>query len=1416
MLQIKNIEKRYVTGDLTQTALAGVSVNFRDSEFVAILGPSGSGKTTLLNIIGGLDKYDSGDLIINGISTKKYTDRDWDSYRNHTIGFIFQSYNLIPHQTVLANVELAMTISGISKVERRTRAKAALVKVGLGNQMHKKPSQMSGGQMQRVAIARALANDPDILLADEPTGALDSETSVQIMDLLAEVAKDKLVIMVTHNPELAQQYATRIVRVKDGEIQGDTNPYEIDTSRLEKAVHKNMGKSSMSPLTSLSLSFNNLKTKKARTFITAFAGSIGIIGIALILSLSNGVNTYIDTIQKDAMLSYPIQIDKQSYDMTSIMESMRSKSTELEEGLDDIKTDAVYINSTGVEIKSLFKTKENNLERFKTYLDNPECDLLQYVGDNGIIYSYEPKFQIFTYDADGKFMNTDGSELSSTGSMRSPFSALMGGNSSNVCAEEMMKGQNGDLISHVITDNYEIVYGRMPSAYNEVVLVADLDNTIQMNTLFQLGLLPLSEYDDIQEQLSNGEEVVIDKNRKISYDTICNKDYYLIPQCDFYIENEETESETESETEDADKKEEEKEKYRDISNDKDEIQDKLLKDAIKIKVVGVIKLNEDSDAVFLTQPLGYTRALTDYLIEYTNNSEIVKKQKADSKINVLNGLEFESASRNEKRRLARDYIDDLETSDKAMLYQSLLMFGQIKDKDNNEEETTENSTEVKSLSNEIFNIFNTKTVYAEDILNTGLEIVDSEGVTEELVTEIIEETESLDKPTYLNYYEGEVIEESETVETASMRTEDAIITEESESVSSIEETEELINETEVLESNTEVAESATINNGSKVIDNVIIHLSVTKAPDKTVYKSGEELDLSGGIVREIEIIKYSDNTYDYFDEYREMSDSSYVIDSSLYNKDKWGIYPVTVTKYYLDEATGKEYSDKVRVYTYVGAPEKEKTLFGLTPEQLEEYAQALREGLIGEKDETGQATLFGITPERLEAYAKALREGLIGDGIAINPKLSIEFGLGDMSQLFNALSSSGLTDMSSLFSGATGGMDLSSLMSGIAGGSGNAGGLDLSSLLSGGGTAGSGITPDMLAGLMSSGMASGSGTTGGLDMSSLLGASGLSEDQIKAMMGGNSSMGNLTEEQMKAMMSGTGSMTEEQMKAIMGGSTGMGSLSEEQLKEMMGNSGMGDMSNMLTDGEFDYSKMLEMYTGESSEALAEKLDDYMKNPSDDVLLYIYDTYIASGTYEDNLDMFGVVDLNKPSSISIYADSFESKDSISKCIKDYNEEVGNEEDQITYTDYVALLMSSITTIINAISYVLIAFVAVSLVVSSIMIGIITYISVLERTKEIGILRAIGASKRNISQVFNAETFIIGLFSGVLGIVTTELLIIPINIIIHIATEMDNINAILPITGAIVLIILSVFLTLIGGFIPAKKAAKKDPVLALRTD
>ena len=660
MLQIQNICKKYVTGDLVQTALDNVSLNLRDNEFVAILGPSGSGKTTMLNIIGGLDRYDSGDLIINGISTKKYKDRDWDSYRNHTIGFVFQSYNLIPHQSVLSNVELALTISGISRSERRRRAKEALEKVGLGNQLHKRPNQMSGGQMQRVAIARALVNNPDILLADEPTGALDSETSVQVMELLKEVAKDRLVVMVTHNPELANEYATRIVRVKDGHIVDDTDPYEIE-QKLEEPQHKNMGKASMSILTALSLSFNNLRTKKGRTFLTAFAGSIGIIGIALILSFSNGVNTYITDIQKSTMTSYPISIEAQTIDLTSIMQKGQSsmKDSDVTHELD-----GVYSNGTDIEMASSITTSftKNNLTEFKKYLDNPDSEIRKHIRENGIVYSYNTKFDVFTYDSEGTFVNTDGSTLKSSSqtsatnmmadmSNDNGMTMMTGSTGKTNNFTELLPGSDSASVSQAVTDAYDVLYGNWPSSYDEAVLVMNKNNEISSAVLYQLGILPTSEYKEIMKRIDAGEEVTMD-TEKISYEDICNKEYYLLPASDMYVKDDNG-------------------NYKSIVSDNASLKDKAA-DSIKLKISGIVRQNDDNDNALINKAVGYTKALTDYLMDYADKSEVVKAQRENKDINITNGMAFSPADDAAKIADARTYLTNLGVSDKASMFKNMM------------------------------------------------------------------------------------------------------------------------------------------------------------------------------------------------------------------------------------------------------------------------------------------------------------------------------------------------------------------------------------------------------------------------------------------------------------------------------------------------------------------------------------------------------------------------------------------------------------------------------------------------------------------------------------------------------------------------------------------------------------------------
>ena len=1023
MLQIKNICKQYKTGNLIQKALDGVSLNLRDNEFVAILGPSGSGKTTLLNIIGGLDRYDSGDLIINGISTKKYKDRDWDSYRNHTIGFVFQSYNLIPHQTVLSNVELALTISGVSKAERRKRAKRALEQVGLGDQGHKKPNQMSGGQMQRVAIARALVNDPDILLADEPTGALDSETSIQVMNLLKEVAKDRLVVMVTHNPELAYEYATRIVELKDGVIRSDSNPFNVDNKTLKVPQHKNMGKSSMSLKTSLSLSFNNLKTKKARTILTSFAGSIGIIGIALILSLSNGVNQYIQSIEEETLSEYPLQIQSTGFDITSMMDTQSSDDSTKEDG-------EVQVFQMLTNIFS--RVGSNDLTSLKEYLDSNKGDLSKYT--KSVEYTYNVVPQIYSANTESiRQVNPDRSfaalGLGASSTSNSTMSSMM---STNVFYQ---MPQNTDLYQ----EQYDVKAGRWPKKYNECVLVLNNNGKISDFMLYTLGLRDYSELDTMIQQFSQEEKVTVpDNSQSYSYDDIIGINFKLVNPSDCYQYDANYNI------------------YRDKTDDQAYMK-QLIDNGENLEIVGIVQPSDGANVTMLQSGIGYLPSLSDHVINQAQSSEIVQKQLATRDIDVFTGKRF----------------DDPESSSLDM--------------------------------NSLFTV------------------------------------------------------DSETLQSAFT-----------------------------------------------------------------------------------------------FDQSKISMDMSSVDFSQL------SIDPSLLPSLDVDSLLGD-------------------IKFELTTDQINQISQKI-----------------------MTQFQQYLKDNNLTDQ-------------SKMDEYFRAY-----------------------------------------------------LQSDAAKNLIQS------------EMTALIQENGMAK-QFAANL----------QSQMQTMMAQYSEVIANSLK--------------QQLTTVMADQ-MDNFSSQFQDAiSIDTSKFASaIKVNMSEEELSELMLSLMSEDS--------------SSYENNLQKLGYASKDEPSGINIYPLDFESKQEVINVLDQYNENVEkvDEDKVITYTDYVGTLMSSVTDIINVISYVLIAFVAISLVVSSIMIGVITYISVLERKKEIGILRAIGASKRNISQVFNAETFIIGLFAGVLGIVITLLLLIPGNMIIHDIAGSQDVSAILPVTGAVVLIILSVVLTLIGGLIPAKKAALEDPVTALRTE
>jgi putative ABC transport system permease protein len=999
MLELKQITKIYTTGGENVNALKGIDLRFRESEFVSILGPSGCGKTTLLNIIGGLDQYTSGDLIINGVSTKEFRDRDWDTYRNHSVGFVFQSYNLIPHQSVLQNVELALTLSGISKKERRERAKKALEQVGLGDQLRKKPNELSGGQMQRVAIARAIVNDPDIILADEPTGALDTETGIQVLDILKEISANRLVIMVTHNPYLAERYSTRIVNMLDGKITGDSNPLADEEIRLAKAGDKkerlkkdNKKKPSMSLWTSFGLSLKNLFSKKGRTALTSFAGSIGIIGIALIYAVSQGTTMYIDTIQEETLSSYPLTIEAQSVDIASLLSTFMGKAQSTSEH----ENDAVYQKAMLYEMLNVMNSieeQENDLISFKAYIEqqraDENCELHSAV--SAVQYTYDMDLLIYTKNVDGDIIRSDTQAL-----MMDLMQEYYGVDMANMLAiqeqspmgsftsmmqagmslwQELLPGDNGKLISPLVENQNELIYGSWPSRYDEIVLFVDENNELDDLTLYALGLKSREEIDVLIDAAVNRTTVDYEV-QSWSYEEICSMDFRTVLSSDCYIYDESTGT------------------YTDLRETQAGLK-YLYDNGLTLHVVGIAKPAKDSISKMISGSIGYTGKLTEYIINQAYESDVVQAQMNDPSTDIFTGLPFKDSG---------DTVDD-----------------------------------------------------------------------------------------------------------------------------------------------------------------------TTKAADFRAYINA-----------------------------------------------------------LVDE-------EKAAVYIRIMSIPSEETV-----------QQTVSEALGSIQREQMEATLI---------EALAAQTGMDS---------------GTIENYINSMSDEEIYDL----------------------------------------------------------------------------FAAMIEEQVRSQYAAG---------------------VQERLSAI----------PSQQLASML------DMA-------------LEQYTEAECAALY-----------DDILEF------SDSTYEDNLIALGCVDMDSPSSINLYASTFADKDTIENAIAAYNDTVDDLQ-EIKYTDYVGLMMSSITTIINAITYVLIAFVSVSLVVSSIMIGVITLISVQERTKEIGILRAIGASKKNVSSMFNAETVIIGFTSGTLGVLITYLLVIPINAILHHLTGIGNLSAYLPPQAAAVLVLISMCLTLFAGIVPSRSAAKKDPVVALRTE
>lgn len=1254
MLQIKDIHKEYRTGNLVQRALDGVSLSLRDNEFVAILGPSGSGKTTLLNIIGGLDRYDSGDLIINGISTKKYKDRDWDSYRNHTIGFVFQSYNLIPHQTVLANVELALTISGVSKSERRRRAKEALEKVGLGAQIHKKPSQMSGGQMQRVAIARALVNDPEILLADEPTGALDSDTSVQVMDLLQGVAKERLVVMVTHNPELAQLYATRIVTVKDGRILSDTDPFVIDSESMAPPVHKNMGKSSMSFFTALSLSFQNLKTKKARTLLTSFAGSIGIIGIALILSISNGVDKYITNMEEETLSEYPLQIQSTGVDLTSMMMGAATAQSGKKDG---------EVGVAQMVTNMFSKMNSNDLESLKVYLDSNESSISQYA--NSVEYTYSVSPQIFLENGKNiRQVNPDKS-FSAMGLGSGSSNSIMSSTMSTDVFHEMP--EDADLYK----DQYDVKAGRWPENYKECVLVLTSQGDISDFLQYTLGLRDGKELDDMVQKFMAEEAVETPENEgPYTYDEILGKKFKLVNSTDYYEYDEEYKV------------------WKDKS-DNSSYMKKLVKNGEDLTIVGIVQPVEGATASMLTAGICYTPELTKHVIEKAASSEIVKQQLADEKINVFTGEEF------------------------------------------GKEDNENSKFDMESLFS--INADALQEAFQVDLSGFNMDLSSLSGLSSGLNVEMPDMPDMSALAGNINLDESSMPDLSKLIKLDDL---DLDLS-------------HMIDPEEILK-----------------------NLPADQVPDMSQALKSVKFDFTEekvtALLKEV-LTGYQESIKDKPE--ADMDKMQAALKQYLTSKE-------------MNERLCKDLQELVKNNVNVDMSSEKliAVAVGLM-NQYQEYAKAngitqtdvasilafLSQGEIQQqiKEEAENLVKNSVT---VNITTKQIRDLLMQDVVAAYPEYARNNSLPDPANLGTYFLEYMQTEdgQNRLMNGLMTLVDTSEVQTQFS----QAMETYMKSMMTS-------FTDAIAKGIESK-------FTEIMEQVEKQLTKGI-QTAMEQMMG-NISSG--MQEAMQSVMASVSSSITSAMSQAMSGLGGLGS-------------SMGNMEDALSINPEAFAKAIQMNMNEDD--LSELMMSLLSS--------------ENSSYDGNLKKLGYADLNVPGGINIYPKDFESKSEIVGILDQYNadmEAAGEDEKVITYTDLVGTLMSSVTNIVNIISYVLVAFVAISLVVSSIMIGVITYISVLERKKEIGILRAIGASRHNVSQVFNAETFIIGFCAGAMGIGITLLLLIPANSIIRSLADGVNVKAALPPVAAVVLIGLSVVLTLLGGLIPSRKAAKSDPVTALRTD
>jgi len=1216
MLQITDIRKKYTTGDLVQTALDGVSLNLRDNEFVAILGPSGSGKTTLLNVIGGLDRYDSGDLIINGISTKEYTDRDWDSYRNHTIGFIFQSYNLIPHQTVLANVELALTISGISRRERRRRAKKALEDVGLGSQLHKKPNQMSGGQMQRVAIARALVNNPDILLADEPTGALDSDTSVQVMELLKEVSRDRLVVMVTHNPELAEEYANRIVRLRDGRITDDTNPYEVNCEAMAPPQHKNMGRSSMSVFTSLALSFNNLWTKKARTLLTSFAGSIGIIGIALIMALSTGFQNYIDKIQEDTLSTYPLTIQSETADMTAAMAAFGTALAAAEDVEPGVVREQQMISQVFAQIGS------NDLGAFKAHLDGSMTE----IGDtiNALKYGYSVSPRIYAADTSDGVLQVNPASLFGDLTGNPMMSAYM---DSNIFYEMI---DNIDLLD----SQYEMLQGRWPESSTEMVMVLSNPGSISDYMAYTIGLRDPDELSGMVQQIMSGQEAEnIAEPMEWSYDQLMALTFRMVAPSDTYVYNEEFMV------------------WEDMSGNEEHMRS-LVDSGEELTIVGIVCPREGVSASALTPGIAYTSQLTHHIIDIAADSQIVTAQLSNSDVDVFTGQVFGA-----------------ENEGSALDFQEMISVD-------------------------------------TDLLSSSFNI----NLSEEFLTKKMEE--------YMEELSGSMTGSAEQAQ-------------------------------------------ADFIDGLRSLATGMLTDYVAANADPSTGKATLKL-----------------------------TDAESIVTDYLATDEAVSLIAALETKYSMP------YDSLTQVYNPL--------LMGLIT--------TLAASALPELPDISTSSSDIFPPVELPSSSDVFPPIEIPSSSDIFPPIEIP-------------SSSDIV-FPPLFSGTASPSD--------AGTSGNAGDGPAEDTASAGGVSAADAPTMSLSGrlisfLRSLLVSSASGSDIELPDAELpdieLPDIELPDVELPEIELPETSSSDVVIPGLDSIIDTdllvvtiTAADIEPAVEdyvtstVVTGTSAAMSmTMSEAIMQEQL--------TGKVTKFSYDLIYSIAGSFNVDAEKIASAFNFELDEEELARLMEAFSTSGSERSADSNLRSLGYADRSQPSYISIYLVDFTAKERFLAFIDSYNEEMessGREELVISYTDMTGVLMSSVKTIVDSVSYVLIAFVAVSLIVSSIMIGIITYISVLERTKEIGVLRAIGASKKNISQVFNAETFIIGLCSGLIGVGVTLSLLPLINSIIHALVESADIRAQLPVTNAVVLVVLSMILTIIGGLIPSKKAATKDPVIALRSE